>query len=148
MGSSIVIMELVKEVLDSNQKRQCSSCKVIRCEILFWDSKGGKSFKTCELCRNSKNKYRDKKRVEEKETSIKSKSSSSSEEQASSSGEPASSSTDEKPESTVREPWLVDGWKDMTEERLCTMTCEDKELIHICATTKVTALNMIYTCGK
>jgi hypothetical protein len=71
-------MEAVKEVLDSNPERQCSSCNVIRNEILFWDIKGGKCFKTCEVCRNSKKKYREKKSLEVKESSIKSKSSSSS----------------------------------------------------------------------
>jgi hypothetical protein len=114
---------------------------VIRYEILFWDSKGGKSFKTCELCRNSKKNYRDKKRVEEKESSIKSKSSSSS-------GEAASSSTDERPVSTVREHWIGDGWADMTEELMKPMTYEQKEQIHICATTIVSKLNMFWICEK
>jgi hypothetical protein len=104
-------MESVKEVLDSNPKRQyssckvmknmlwdnqfgclskicnkcsnsepipehgevrCSSCKVVRHQNLFWDSKGTTTLKTCRACRDSKKKYRDKKRVEEKESSIKS----------------------------------------------------------------------------
>jgi hypothetical protein len=68
--SSSVSMESVKEVLDSNPKRQCSSCNVVRNEILFWDTPGNKYFKTCEKCRISKKKYREKKSLEVKESSI------------------------------------------------------------------------------
>jgi hypothetical protein len=109
--------------------------------LLFKDVSRQQYFKTCELCRTSKKKYRDKKRgaveEEEKEASTKSKSSSSS-------GEAASSSTDEKPESTVREHWLVDGWADMTAELLNDMTYGQILQIHICATTRVSALNMFW----
>jgi hypothetical protein len=111
---------------------------------MFKDVKKDGCFKTCELCRNTKKKCRDKKRGkvdEEKESSTKSKSSSSS-------GEAAESSTDEKPADTVREHWLGDGWKDMTEELLKSLTYEQKEQIHICATTQVSALNIFWICEK
>jgi hypothetical protein len=137
-------MESITETNNLNPNRQCSSCKVFRDMLLFKDIKKGDYFKTCELCRISKKKCRDKKRgavEEEKEGSTKSKSSSSS-------GEAASSSTDEKPASTKREHWLVDGWADMTAELLKDMTYEQIQEIHICATTRVSELNIFWICEK
>jgi hypothetical protein len=208
-------MESITETNNLNPNRQCSSCKVLRDMMLFKDIKKGDYFKTCELCRMSKKKYRDKKRgavEEEKEGSTKSKSSSSS------SGESAelsindiwmttvvssqnmhliiekhieccgkdisweiegervikiimlrtgqhfkvkegetwgrikrriptsssSSSRAEKTVSTVRDHWLGDGWADMTAELLKDMTYEQILEIHICATTRVSELNIFW----
>jgi protein required for attachment to host cells len=138
-------MESITEINNLNPSRQCSSCKVFRDTILFKDIKKMDYFKTCELCRMTKKKYRDKKRgaveeeKEEKEASTKSKSSSSSS---------SSSSSDSKPASTKREHWLVDGWADMTAELLKDMTYEQIVEIHICATTRVSELNIFWICEK
>ena len=57
---------------------RCSSCNVVSKEILFWDIKGTTLLKTCQVCRNLKNKkYRENKKVEANNSSIKSKSYSS-----------------------------------------------------------------------
>jgi hypothetical protein len=48
----------------------------------------------------------------------------------------------------VREHWIGDGWADMTEELLKPMTYEQKEQIHICATTRVSELNIFWICEK
>jgi hypothetical protein len=85
-------MESITEIYDLKPNRQCSSCKAIRDELMFKDTKKEQYVKTCEMCRNSKHNYRNKKKsegaaeaivlatVEEEETesSIKSTSSSSS----------------------------------------------------------------------
>jgi hypothetical protein len=60
----------------------------------------------------------------------------------------SSAVADKKKGSSVREHWIGDGWADMTEELLKPMTYEQKEQIHICATTKVSALNMFWICEK
>jgi hypothetical protein len=117
--------------------KKCSSCKVVRDGVMFKDVKKYGCFKTCELCRNSKKKWRDKQSQDKKESSIKSKSSSSS-------GEAVASSTDERPGSTVSEHWLGDGWADMTAEILDDMTYEQILKIHICATTTVSKLNIFW----
>jgi hypothetical protein len=56
----------------------------------------------------------------------------------------SSSSSDAKPASTKREHWLVDGWADMTAELLNDMTYEQILEIHICATTRVSELNIFW----
>jgi hypothetical protein len=69
-------------------------------------------------------------------------------EQPSSSSSSSSSSSDAKPASTTREHWLGDGWADMTAELLNDMTYEQIVEIHICATTRVSELNIFWICEK
>ena len=55
-------MESIAEVVIVSEKRQCSSCKVVKDESLFIKCSCvvGSFFKTCKLCRDTKKKYREK----------------------------------------------------------------------------------------
>ena len=57
----LVSMEAIDEVIIVSVKRNCSSCKVVKDDDLFVKSVGNSSFfKTCQPCRDSKKKYRNK----------------------------------------------------------------------------------------
>ena len=55
-------MESIAEVVIVSEKRQCSSCKIVRGEGYFVKCAcvAGSFWKTCLLCRDSKKRYRDK----------------------------------------------------------------------------------------
>ena len=55
-------MESIDEVVIVSVKRQCSSCNVVKDEGQFvkCSCAVGSFFKTCQLCRDSKKRYRDK----------------------------------------------------------------------------------------
>jgi hypothetical protein len=66
--------------------------------------------------------------------------------------EPESDDTEEEENSTqgstIRDHWLNNGWGDMTAELLEPMTYDERCNIHICATTVVSRLNIVYICAK
>ena len=54
-------MESIAEVVIVSVKRQCSTCNVLKGDDQFVKCVGNCSFfKTCQLCRDHKKKYRDK----------------------------------------------------------------------------------------
>ena len=55
-------MDSIAEVVIVSEKRQCSSCNVVKGDGYFVKCSCvvGSFFKTCKLCRDSKKKYRDK----------------------------------------------------------------------------------------